>query len=163
VRLRTAVHWCPSLNCNASIVSLPLSEFHRDRAQQLQLELAEAREHAQAAAEQQLVLQQQVTAMRPYAAPHMPIRDVSQVSSLKQSLAASETGSSTELLRLQEAAQAAADKAAVSSAAADALERDKAALTIRVEAAETELLELNAAVRPAALDMTAAQVVPVCC
>jgi hypothetical protein len=144
-------------------VSLPLAEFHRDRAQQLQLELAEAREHAQAAAEQQLLLQQQVTAMLLQTACYTAIHDTLQVTSLKQSLAASETGSSTELLRLQEAAQAAADKAAVASAAADALERDKAALTVRVEAAETELQELNAAVRQAALGNTAAPQVPVCC
>jgi hypothetical protein len=163
VLLRTAVHRYISLNDNATIVSLPPAEFHRDRAQQLQLELAEAREHAQVAAEQQLQLQQQVTAMRAQAAHDVPVRDVSQVSSLKQSLAASETGSSTELLRLQEAAQAAAHKAAVTSAAADALERDKVALTVRVEAAEMELQELNAAVRQAALDMTAALLVPVRC
>ncbi len=74
-------------------------------------------------------------------------RHASQVESLKQSLAASETGASKELLRLQEVAAAAATKFTAANAAAEALERDKSALATRVQAAETELQELNAAVR----------------
>ena len=94
----------------------------------LQLELAEARDRVQGSAEEQQKLQLQVA-------------------SLKQSLAATETGASSELLRLQDAAAAAASSAAAAAAAADAVEREKAALMTRVRAAEAELMELNAAVR----------------
>jgi hypothetical protein len=52
-----------------------------------------------------------------------------------------------ELLRLQEAAAAQGNKAAVANAAAEALEREKAVLVAQVEAAEVELQNLNAAVR----------------
>jgi hypothetical protein len=52
-----------------------------------------------------------------------------------------------ELLRLQEAAAAQGSKAAVATAAAEALEREKAVLLAQVQASEVELQNLNAAVR----------------
>ncbi len=60
------------------------------------------------------------------------------------------------VLPLQAAAQTAAVKAEVASAAADVLELDKASLTVCDVAAEAELMELFAAVRQSALEMTAA-------
>ncbi len=60
------------------------------------------------------------------------------------------------VLPLQAAAQTVAVKAEVASAAADVLELDKASLTVCDVAAEAELMELFAAVRQSALEMTAA-------